>query len=76
MNKAELGLAHAFSRHNVEFDVNRQDKPIIQAIALIEQMDKNLNTFTMRIKEWLGWHVKYNFHYFFVILILILLDSF
>jgi len=23
VNKAELGLAHAFSRHNVEFNVNR-----------------------------------------------------
>jgi RNA processing factor Prp31 len=37
-------------------DVNRQDKPIIQAIALIEQLDKNINTFVMRLKEWYSWH--------------------
>jgi nucleolar protein 56 len=36
--------------------VNRQDKPIIQVIALIEQMDKNINTFAMRLKEWFSWH--------------------
>jgi nucleolar protein 56 len=38
------------------FDVNRQDKPVIQTIALIDQMDKNINSFCMRIKEWFGWH--------------------
>jgi nucleolar protein 56 len=37
-------------------DVNRQDKPIIQTIALIEQMDKNINTFCMRLREWFSWH--------------------
>jgi nucleolar protein 56 len=36
--------------------VNRQDKPIIQTIALIEQMDKDINTFCMRLKEWFAWH--------------------
>lgn len=36
--------------------MNRQDKPIIQVIALIEQMDKNINTFAMRLKEWFSWH--------------------
>lgn len=38
------------------FDVNREDKPIIQSIALIDQLDKNINSFIMRIKEWFGWH--------------------
>ena len=36
--------------------MNRQDKPIIQTIALIETMDKNINTFVMRLKEWFSWH--------------------
>jgi len=36
--------------------VNRQDKPIIQAIALIDQLDKDINTFSMRTKEWYSWH--------------------
>uniref|UniRef100_A0A7S3KHU6 Nucleolar protein 56 n=1 Tax=Euplotes crassus TaxID=5936 RepID=A0A7S3KHU6_EUPCR len=56
IKQAQLGLAHAFSRNKVQHDVNRQDKPIIQVIALIEQMDKNINTFAMRLKEWFSWH--------------------
>ena len=28
----------------------------MQTIALIEQMDKNINTFCMRLKEWFSWH--------------------
>lgn len=29
---------------------------IIQAISLSDQMDKDLNTFSMRCREWYGWH--------------------
>merc|ERR1712086_836932 len=56
LEKAQLGLAHSYSRSRVEFDVNRADKHIIQAIALIDQMDKDLNTFAMRVREWYSWH--------------------
>jgi len=49
-------MGHAVSRDNIQFDVNRQDKGIINSYCLIEQMEKNLNTFSMRIKEWYGWH--------------------
>lgn len=56
IKQAQLGLAHAYSRKRCQHDINRQDKPIIQTIALIEQMDKNINTFAMRLKEWFSWH--------------------
>lgn len=36
--------------------MNREDKPIIQAIAIIETLDKNINTFCMRLWEWFSWH--------------------
>merc|ERR1719191_2682203 len=55
-DKARLGLAHAYSRNKMQFDPNRQDKPIINAIALLDGLDKNINTFAMRVKEWYGWH--------------------
>jgi nucleolar protein 56 len=29
---------------------------IIQAISLSDQLDKDLNTFSMRCREWYGWH--------------------
>lgn len=56
MTRAQLGLGHSYSRQKCATDVNRQDKPIVQTIALIEQMDKDVNTFCMRLKEWFSWH--------------------
>ena len=56
LTKSELGLAHAYSRFKCMFDVNRQDKPVIQSIALIDLLDKDINSFCMRIKEWFSWH--------------------
>ncbi len=54
--KAQLGLAHSYSRAKVKFNVNRSDNMIIQAIALIDTLDKDINTFVMRVREWYGWH--------------------
>jgi nucleolar protein 56 len=48
--KAQLGLGHAYSRSKVKFNVNRVDNMIIQAINLVDQLDKDINTFSMRIK--------------------------
>jgi nucleolar protein 56 len=56
IQQAQLGLAHGFSRISVKMNVNRSDNMIIQAISLLDQMDKDINTFAMRVKEWYGWH--------------------
>ncbi len=40
----------------VKFNPNRADNMIIQSIALLDQMDKDINTFAMRVKEWYCWH--------------------
>lgn len=29
---------------------------IIQAIALLDTLDKDINTFVMRVREWYSWH--------------------
>ncbi|KAF8305211.1 Nop-domain-containing protein [Clavulina sp. PMI_390] len=55
MTKAQLGLGHSYSRSKVKFNVNRSDNMIIQAIALLDQLDKDVNTFSMRIREWYGY---------------------
>lgn len=55
MAKAQLGLGHSYSRSKVKFNVNRSDNMIIQAIALLDQLDKDVNTFSMRIREWYGY---------------------
>ena len=56
MSKAQLGLAHSYSRAKVKFNVNKSDNMIIQAIALLDTLDKDVNTFIMRVKEWYSWH--------------------
>jgi len=56
LEKAQLGLAHSYSRSKVKFNVHRADNMIIQSICLLDQLDKDLNTFAMRVKEWYSWH--------------------
>lgn len=56
LERAQLGLGHAYSRAKVKFSVQKNDNHIIQAIALLDQLDKDINTFAMRVKEWYGWH--------------------
>jgi len=51
-DKAQLGLSHSYSRAKVKFNVNKSDNMIIQSIALLDQLDKDINTFSMRIREW------------------------
>merc|ERR1719495_1930220 len=53
---AQLGLGHAYSRAKVKFNVNKPDNMIIQSIALLDQLDKDVNTFSMRIREWYSYH--------------------
>ncbi|CAG7853514.1 Nucleolar protein 56 AltName: Full=Ribosome biosynthesis protein sik1 [Serendipita indica DSM 11827] len=56
IEKAQLGLGHSYSRAKIKFNVNRSDNMIIQAIALLDQLDKDVNTFAMRVREWYGYH--------------------
>ncbi|KFB36904.1 AGAP002063-PA-like protein [Anopheles sinensis] len=53
---AQLGLGHSYSRCKVKFNVHRSDNMIIQSIALLDQLDKDVNTFSMRIREWYSYH--------------------
>lgn len=56
LEQAQLGLGHSYSRSKVKFNPGRADNMIIQSIALLDQLDKDLNTFAMRIREWYSWH--------------------
>jgi len=55
-DKAQLGLSHSYSRCKVKFNVNKSDNMIIQSIALLDQLDKDINTFSMRLREWYSYH--------------------
>ncbi|KQK17049.1 nucleolar protein 56 [Brachypodium distachyon] len=56
LEKAQLGLGHSYSRAKVKFNVNRVDNMVIQAIFLLDTLDKDVNSFSMRVREWYGWH--------------------
>lgn len=56
LRRAQLGLAHSYSRAKVKFNVNKVDNMVIQAIALLDTLDKDINTFIMRVREWYSWH--------------------
>jgi nucleolar protein 56 len=43
IDRSILGLGHAYSRSKVKFSVNKQDNHIIQAIATLDTVDKDLN---------------------------------
>ncbi|KAK9333571.1 hypothetical protein V1520DRAFT_332126 [Lipomyces starkeyi] len=51
-----LGLAHSLGRHKLKFSADKVDIMIVQAIGLLDDLDKELNTYAMRVKEWFGWH--------------------
>lgn len=52
----QLGLAHSLCRHKLKFSPDKVDVMIVQAIALLDELDKELNTYAMRVREWFGWH--------------------
>ncbi|XP_009603298.1 nucleolar protein 56 [Nicotiana tabacum] len=56
LEKAQLGLSHSYSRAKVKFNVNRVDNMVTQAIVLLDTLDKDINTFAMRVREWYSWH--------------------
>ncbi|KAG2695337.1 hypothetical protein I3843_07G009500 [Carya illinoinensis] len=65
-----LGLSHSLSRYKLKFSADKVDTMIIQAIGLLDDLDKELNTYAMRVREWYGWHfpeltkiVADNIHY-------------
>lgn len=51
-----LGLSHTMSRHKLKFSPDKVDTMIVQAINLLDDLDKELNIYAMRVKEWYGWH--------------------
>ena len=49
-------MAHGLSRYKLQFSVEKVDTMIMQAVALLDDLDKEVNNFMMRLREWYGWH--------------------
>lgn len=70
-----LGLSHSLSRYKLKFSPDKVDTMIVQAINLLDELDKEINTYAMRVREWYGWHfpelakiVNDNMHYARIVL--------
>lgn len=51
-----LGLAHSLSRYKLKFSPDKVDTMVVQAINLLDELDKEINVYAMRLREWYGWH--------------------
>ena len=56
LNQTALGLAHTLNRYKLKFSPEKIDMMVVQAVALLEDLDKEINKYAMRAKEWYGWH--------------------
>ncbi|MES1922596.1 snoRNP complex protein nop56 [Bonamia ostreae] len=50
LEKAQLGLSHHFSQNKVKYSEKREDNMVIQSICLLDTVDKDINSFYMRIR--------------------------
>ena len=42
--------------YKLKFSADKVDTMIIQAISLLDELDKKINIYAMRVKEWYSWH--------------------
>ncbi|CAB3410888.1 unnamed protein product [Caenorhabditis bovis] len=56
MNAMNLAVAHSLARYKVKFNPEKIDTMIVQAVSLLDDLDKELNNYVMRAREWYGWH--------------------
>ena len=49
-------LCFSLSRYKLKFSPDKVDTMIVQAISLLDDLDKELNNYIMRCREWYGWH--------------------
>lgn len=55
-NSMALSLSHSLARFKLKFSPDKVDVMVVQAIGLLDDLDREANNFGMRLKEWYGWH--------------------
>ncbi|KAG2301436.1 hypothetical protein Bca52824_030087 [Brassica carinata] len=56
LEKSQLGLARSYSRAKVKSNVNREEHMVTHSISLLDTLDKEINSFAVRVREWYSWH--------------------
>lgn len=52
----ELSLGHSLSRYKLKFSPDKVDTMVVQAIKILDELDKKINNNFMTVKQWYGWH--------------------
>lgn len=50
LNTMSLGLSHSLSRYKLKFSPDKVDTMVVQAIGLLDDLDKEINIYAMRVK--------------------------
>ena len=56
LKNVSVGLSHNLYRYKLKFSTDKIDVMVIQAVGLLDDLDKELNNYAMRLREWYGWH--------------------
>ncbi|TBU06224.1 fibrillarin-like nucleolar protein [Hamiltosporidium magnivora] len=49
-------IAHKLGHHSLKIDPSKIDSLVVQTINLLDDLDKDINTHCMRLREWYGFH--------------------
>ena len=60
MTAMSLGLAHSLSRYKLKFSPDKIDTMIVQAVSLLDDLDKELNNYIMRTREWYDFRIDFS----------------
>jgi nucleolar protein 58 len=50
LSTMSLGLSHSLSRYKLKFSTDKVDIMVVQAIGLLDDLDKEINIYAMRVK--------------------------
>lgn len=50
LSTMSLGLSHSLSRYKLKFSPDKVDTMVVQAIGLLDDLDKEINIYAMRVK--------------------------
>lgn len=56
MREMSLALAHGLGRYKLKLSADKVDTMVIQAVSLHQDLDKEINNYVMRLREWYGYH--------------------
>lgn len=46
----------SLSRYKLKFSPDKVDTMVVQAIKILDELDKKVNNNVMTVKQWYGWH--------------------